>query len=374
MLSDLASPMLVVIGLLAGVWFTARLHAVPPARGPRRGSTTVIVPARDEEANLPRLLGSLAPWSAEVEVVVVDDGSTDATAAVVRAHGARLITAPPPPDGWLGKPWACWVGAGAASGERLVFLDADTELGPDGLTALVDAHDRLAADGLLSVQPYHRTEQVYEQASAVANVVSMIGSGCFSPAAPTDRAMAFGPCLVTTASAYRAVGGHRRVATEVIEDIHLARAYREARRPVRALVGGTTVRYRMYPEGIGQLVEGWSKNLSGGFRLAPAGPTVAGALWVTAGLTIALAVIGSLRSWPGATAGAAWPFVAWVAYAAHLHWLLRRIGSFRWWSAWAFPLPLAAFVALFARSAVLRVVRHRVSWRGRTIALHRAGT
>src|SRR5688500_1526710 len=132
---------LVVLGVVSGWWATARLRTLPAPGGRAHGLTSVVVPARNEADRLPGLLRSLHPWPADVEVIVVDDGSTDATAAVARQHGATVVAAPPAPPGWLGKPWACWVGAEAARGARLVFLDADTELGPDALARLAAVHE-----------------------------------------------------------------------------------------------------------------------------------------------------------------------------------------------------------------------------------------
>ena len=92
-------------------------------------SVSVVVPARDEEQTLPALLRSVAEQLPEVhEVVVVDDASRDATAAVARAGGARVVPAGTPPPGWTGKAWACHTGAAATTGDLLLFLDADTVL------------------------------------------------------------------------------------------------------------------------------------------------------------------------------------------------------------------------------------------------------
>ena len=87
----------------------------------------MIIPARNEAHNLPRLLESLASQSVQPrEVIVVDDGSTDDTAEIARRHGAEVLVSKPLPEGWRGKPWACHQGAEAASGDLLCFVDADT--------------------------------------------------------------------------------------------------------------------------------------------------------------------------------------------------------------------------------------------------------
>jgi 4,4'-diaponeurosporenoate glycosyltransferase len=135
------------------------LRAVPTSRSGATGRPTVsvVVPARDEEQTLPALLAALRGSTVPVvEVVVVDDGSADRTAEVARDGGARVLAAGAPPVGWTGKAWACHVGAGATTGDLLLFLDADTVLAPDALAGLLELHARHG--GLVSVQPHHRVE------------------------------------------------------------------------------------------------------------------------------------------------------------------------------------------------------------------------
>lgn len=351
---------LVAIGWLAGTVLLWRLPTPPAATvSGLAGTVSVVIPARNEEASLPRLLASLAAQhEPPAEVIVVDDGSTDATAAVARAAGATVLAAPALPPGWLGKPWACHVGAEAAAGDRLLFLDADTWLAPDGVARLAAAHDGLTPTGLLSVQPFHAVERPYEQLSAVCNVVPILASGvaALGPARPSP--MAFGPCLVTTSEDLDAAGGFAAVRTQIVEDVALARAYREAGRVVRCLGGGGTVRFRMYPDGLRSLIEGWTKNLAGGAaRTSP--PALLGALaWVCAGM----AVLADAITDPSPVVAGAW-----VVLSLQLGWMLRRLGSFHWATALLFPVPLLAFVALFVRSAALRLAGRPVAWRGRRI-------
>lgn len=358
----IVTPVLVGVGVLAGTFLTWRLPRLGVPTGPSR-SVSVIVPARDEEHTLPTLLAGLD--SAGCEVIVVDDGSTDATAAVARGHDVTVLTAGEPPPGWLGKPWACQRGAERAIGDVLVFLDADVELAPGAIGALTGELARQG--GLVSVQPHHRPVRAYEQLSAYFNAVAVMGVGAFTPIRRIEPAGAFGPCLATSRADYVAVGGHAGVRDRVLEDVHLAHRYRAHGLPVTCRVGGSEVAFRMYPAGIGQLVEGWSKNIALGAAATKPWAAAGAAVWVAAGASAAAAGLVGLARW-AAGGGVPWVGIAaWVLVAAHLAWVLRRLGRFRWWASVVFVVPLAAFVTIFARSAVLTLARRRVRWRGRSI-------
>jgi hypothetical protein len=338
----------------------------------------VVVPARDEEHALPALLEALHQLTVPViDVIVVDDGSRDGTAAVARAGGALVVPAGTLPPGWTGKAWACHVGARAARGDLLLFLDADTVLtAAEALAGLLELHDRHG--GLVSVQPFHCTERPYEQLSAYFNVVSLMASGAFARRR-TARSMAFGPCLLTSRADYRRAGGHAAVRREVLDDVSLAAAYQRAGLSVRCVAGGRAVRMRSYPGGFRQLAAGWTKNIASGASAAPPPAAIATAVWVSAHHAVAVGgVLALLEAVAGLDSLASGHPVlwasAWVGFAGQLRGILRRVGSFRWWTWALFPLPLLAFDALFARSAALTAVRRSVRWRGRDVDLRRGGS
>lgn len=351
---------------------------------------SVVVPARDEARTLPALLAALRAQDVRpLEVVVVDDASADDTAAVATAGGAHVVPAGPVPAGWTGKAWACHVGAEVAHGDLLLFLDADTTLAPGALAALLYAHAEHG--GLVSVQPHHRVVRAHEQLSAHFNLVAVIASGAFTASpegspggspggsptgAPGARApMAFGPCLLTTRDDLARAGGHAAVRAEVLDDAALAAAYARAGLPVWCAMGGDLVSMRSYPDGLAQLVAGWTKNIASGAGAAARTASLGTAAWVAGQHAVAMGAAVSLAVTAAGGAGsllAGSPLLwalAYVGTALHLRALLRRVGDFRWW-AWAlYPVPLLAFDLVFARSALLTVVRRTVSWRGRPVAV-----
>lgn len=364
-----------LVAALAGAWWLLRDLRTVPRGACRDGSpsVSVVIPARDEESTLPALLASLRRLGTPAsEVVVVDDGSRDATAAVARAAGASVVAATAPPPGWTGKAWACHLGVGATRGDLLLFLDADTVLEPDALDGLLVVHQRHG--GLVSVQPFHAVVRPYEQLSSYFNVMSLLASGAFTRR-PAMRPMAFGPCLLTSRADYERAGGHEAVRGEILDDVQLAAAYDRAGLPVRCAVGGDAIRMRSYPGGLRQLADGWTKNFASGASAAAPAPTLAAVLWVSAHHAVAvgalIALVEAVTGW-GASLTVGDPLLwalAWVAVAAQLGWILRRVGSFRWWTWALFPVCLLAFDAIFGWSAVHTVGRRSVRWRGRSVDL-----
>ncbi len=352
-----------------GVWLLARIRGPRVSRTGRaaevQGPTvSVIVPARNEEASLPHLLASLAAQTVPaMEVIVVDDHSEDATAALAAAAGVTVLDAPPLAEGWRGKPAACAAGSELATGELLVFLDADVTLTPGALAAVVDEHRR--SGGLVSVQPFHMTARPYERLSAVCNVVSMMGTLAFTGPPRREVTMAFGPCMVTSRADYDAVGGHSdpTVRSQVIEDIFLARCYRAAGRPVSVLGGRTMVRFRMYPGGLRQLIDGWTRSLGVGARGASPLAIIGPFLWVWGALVAAWDGLMALVGGPHRVVDA----VVYAVWAVQIGWMLHRVGRFGSLTAALFPVPVLAFVALFLRSALLLLTRGQVRWRGRLV-------
>jgi 4,4'-diaponeurosporenoate glycosyltransferase len=362
---------LVVLRLAAGVWLMWSVRTPRPDGDPRVAvaepgvdGISVVVPARDEEENLPGLLASLA---SNVDVVVVDDGSSDGTCRVARSCGARVVEAGEPPDGWVGKSWACHRGAAAASGGTLVFADADVRFGPGGLEAVLACHRERG--GLVSVQPFHEPGSPGERLTSLFNVVAFAATDAASPLGSRRGVRgAFGPVMVTGRGVYEAVGGHDRVRSSIVDDVALSAVFRSAGESVTVLAGGEAVRFRMYPGGLGEMVEGFTKNLAAGasaVRRSTAGLVVA---WITLLVQAAAAPVIALWS-GGAVAG---PAVLYLVVALQCWWMSRRLGSFGVGTALVFPASLALFLFVFTRS-VLATVRGAVTWKGRRVTVRPQG-
>jgi 4,4'-diaponeurosporenoate glycosyltransferase len=209
--------------------------------------------------------------------------------------------------------------------------------------------------------------------------VALLGAGTGGPPRRRwwRRPFAFGPAVAVPADAYRRIGGHAAVSGAVIEDVALAAAADREGVTVTGLLAGSMAAYRMYPDGLARLVEGWTKNLALGGAAAPVLRTAAVAVWVTAALRSGLDLAAAAAAaGPGGGGGGGWglavPAVAYLLFAVQFHAVARRIGRFGPVASALFPVILGAFVALFAWSAALAYGRGTVRWRGRTIDVRRA--
>lgn len=328
---------------------------------------SLIIPARNEEKNLVRLLKSIAQEKrGPEEIILVDDHSEDTTAEVGLKAGCGVIRSQELPEGWVGKTWACWQGAGQAKGDLFLFLDADTFLEAGGLPPLISTYR--GRGGLFSVYPYHRMERPYEQLSAFFNLIAMAGTGSFTMLGERLRPKgAFGPCILCSRQDYFAVGGHahEKVRGEILETLALGGAFHKAGMPVHVYGGKGALSYRMYPEGIGSLMQGFGKSFGVGMQGTPWFLFVLIVLWVAGGFSITRHLLQhGLQGDLGA-------FSAWAVmdllYVLQVFWMLVRIGTFRFYTALFFQIPLFFFLAVFLLSLFQTFGLGRVSWKGRAV-------
>ena len=334
-----------------------RLRVPDPAAAPPRERVAVLVPARDEEEQIGGCVRALRAavdrWPVPAEILVLDDGSTDATAARARAAGARVLDGAPPPPAWLAKPWACRRLADATRADVLVFVDADVRVAPHGLAATVDLLRRSGLDLVcphprqLAVSPAERLVQPLLAWSWLATLP--LGIAERSPR-PTLTA-ANGQLLAVDAHAYRAAGGHPRAA--VLDDIALLRAFKA--HGLRGVVAdGTDVAScRMYA-GAAELRAGYTKSLWAAFGTRPRAAAVLALLGLVHVVPAVAALGGSRVGLAGYLAG-----VASRALAA------RRTGA-RVADALAHPVSVLALAGLTADSWRARRAG-TLRWRGRPV-------
>src|SRR6185437_2094545 len=248
---------------------------------------SVVIPARNERRNIERCVRSvLASHYAPLEVIVVDDHSTDGTGDIARAIARddarlRVIEAPPLPDGWFGKQWACATGAAAVNGTLLVFTDADTRHAPDLLPRAVNELDACEVD-LLSVVGHQEMHSFWER--VIQPQLFMLlsirygGAEAVSATRRPENAIANGQFILVRRDAYDAMDGHALVRDRVAEDLSLAQEWVRAGRRIALLLAIDQLSTHMYAS-LAELIAGWRKNIYAGGRHAALGGRVGRALY-----------------------------------------------------------------------------------------------
>lgn len=279
-------PWVLVLGFLVlGVRLPRRLPATTaePSREWRRAS--VVIPARNEEHNIERVLRSLiASDYPDLEVIVVDDRSEDGTAAAVRRVAAelegvesptiRLVDGDDLPDGWLGKPWACQQGGRVATGDYILFTDADTRHAPDLLRRVVAEVEQSGADALSLVGRQLMLsfwERVVQPQIFTSLLFRYRNNRDPHPPARWRDAIANGQYIFFERDTYEAIGGHAAVKGEVVEDMKMAQHLVKNGYALEVRMAEGSFATRMYAS-LGELVRGWSKNvILGGMATIPPG-------------------------------------------------------------------------------------------------------
>ena len=235
-----------------------------------RPHVSILIPARNEEANIGACLkGFLSQNYDNFEILVLDDQSTDRTGAIIEKFSERhpkvqAIHGKPLPTGWLGKNWACHQLSQAATGEILIFTDADNCPAPNAIANTVAYMQQLDI-GLLSAFPEKLTRTLPEK--LVVPVVDMfVYAGLPLWLTYFSRfpslAAASGLWLAFTREAYQRVGGHQVVSNQVVEDVELSRLAKKKGIKILTLAGTRVVSCRMY-HSFSEVWNGFSKNLFG---------------------------------------------------------------------------------------------------------------
>jgi 4,4'-diaponeurosporenoate glycosyltransferase len=356
--------------LLAGAaawWLFGNLRPLPRGAGRPGAKVSVVVPARNEADGIGALLDTLAAQTMPVhEVIVVDDQSEDDTARLAAERGARVVSGKVLPDGWLGKPWACHQGAQLATGDLLMFVDADVRLGDDAVDRLVTASE----DGevVVSVCPWHAIERAYEELSVFFNLLMVGGIGASGPRGQDAGGIGlFGQVMMISRRHHAAVGGHGAVRRVVLENLRMSKMLEEMGIRRRSYVGLGSVTMRMFPGGAGDLVASWLKGFASGAGLTPRWAMTVASLWLSGLMMVIVAVPVGLATAAGERVALAVLGAAYLAACGPLVALFKRVGRFSPWSALCFPVPLLFYQVVFGLAVARARSGVKVKWKGRDV-------
>jgi chlorobactene glucosyltransferase len=345
------------------------LSDVPPLSGE---PLSIVIPARNEAATIETAVRSILASSYQpLELIVVDDRSTDDTANIVARLAAgdrrlRLLRGEKLPNGWFGKPWACHQGYLAASADLLLFTDADTRHEPELLGRAVGALRQERAD-LVTISPHQRCDTFWERL-IMPQIWLLLGLR-YHPrrvnrAIRERDVIANGQFILVGREAYRATGGHEAVRHEVAEDLALAQAFLRAGRKIHFAFAERLMETRMY-HSLAHMVEGWSKNIYlGGRRSFPHEPALralvpvmlVAALFFWLAPPVALALSGG--------EGVLGPAAVIATCLSLVFWGLISYGM-RIPPGYALGYPLGAVMTLYIVARSTWRGARRVEWRGR---------
>jgi chlorobactene glucosyltransferase len=362
----------------AATWVDAPLLPVAPDEP--LPSLSIVVPARNEERSIEACVRSLlAQRWLDVEVIVVDDRSTDATPAILeRLAGEdarlRVVRGEPLPDGWIGKPWALAQGERLARGAWLLFTDADSVHDPRGAASILWLALRAGADAV-SIATHQELGTFWERA-VLPSILGFIlfGAGTLGaindPAKPRS-AVANGQYILVRRAAYDALGGHAALRHEIVEDVEFARRLKADGRFRYLLLGGHRIAsVRMY-HSVREIWDGFTKNVfmgANGDLRALSGAMLFMLLISVAPPALAARAVARRRFIDAAEA-----LACTLAIVTTASWGMRR-AAFPRRLALLQPLGTAFFAAVIANSTLRVLTGRGVEWRGRRYSGRRPPT
>jgi chlorobactene glucosyltransferase len=356
-----------------------RVGALPVPAGAVLPSLTVIVPARNESANIGPCLRSLLAQqypALRLRIVVIDDHSQDHTAAIVASLASgdsrvTLLSAPPLPGGWNGKVHACWYALQVlpADTEWVCFLDADMRAHPFALASAVQVAQQGGLD-LLSLAPRHELRSLAERLIIPCGlyVLGFSQDSARIEAPESEEALCTGQFMLVRRRAYDHVGGYAMVCHAICEDLALGRLFKRHRLKVRLEDGSAVLVTRMYT-GWSTLWPGLAKNLVDMLGGPSRTVLIAASAVVLSWCAVILPLIDAAACHSGVHGACAALVLALLgsaaAFALHFAGALH-FGIPRWY-ALAFPVGYTIGAVLALESVRWRLVR-RVEWKGRTYA------
>ncbi len=352
--------------LLLGIVAFGLLFCKIPTLGSRYANgalkVSIVIPVRNESSNIKGLLESIKRQGyAPHEIICVDDDSSDNSCNIIREiNGVLLLQSEKGIECMNKKAVACQVGAANATGDLLLFLDADVRLADDAISCIVGEYeDKKHA---ISVQPYHKLSKMYENMSYFFNLVQLAANGCCSSLNFKNAGM-YGPTILINRSLYNKIGGHSCAFNSIVDDMELGRELSKQGYNYSIFTGGKHISFRMYDGGIKSLKDGWEKNIATGANYTPAILFLLTFIWLT-GCSSCVAMLTRSFSDSSYLIPGLLFYLIWVLLQ---HIVAVRLGSFKLYASLLYPAWFIGFCLIFLASAIKRLLHIPVVWRGRKI-------
>lgn len=324
---------------------------------------SVIIPMRNEEHNVETILNDLDNQNFKFhEIICVDDNSSDSTASIIKQNKVKYLLIDSLKNGWKGKTWACQRGAEEASGDVLLFLDADVKLSKNAIPSLLARYSKVNRP--VSILPYHNVKKRHEFFSLFFNLLEVCVT-YLSIFKKTEYVGFYGPVLLVDRQLFLEHGGYEKVKNDVVEDYFLGKYYKSKGINVDLLLGSDQIQFRMYPKGLSQLVEGWAKNFS------------------KAALSTSLSLVAMIILWIGYLVSIFFHLcrgiylnnmilvgifgLVYLLAVAKLYVDLKNIGSFPLIVCVLYPIYLLAFILIFLYSIFSTFIFKTTTWKGRRL-------
>ncbi len=364
----LHSAIIIVIGILSSYILFYKFPVLKTKKTDwSQYKLSVIIPARNEEETIRLLLQDLMAQKTTIhEIICVDDASTDKTLEVATSFGVRTISIKDKPKDWTGKSWACQKGAMVATGDMLLFLDADVRLSPNAISTLLDRYHENKC--VISVQPYHHTEKYYEQFSFFFNLIQIAGNGISVWGKPKNMGL-YGPVILIDQKTYLAIDRHSAAKTSVVDDVVLGEKLKQMGFPFKLFLGSKDISFRMYGDDFKSLYQGWIKNYATGALKSDPFIFCLVFLWVTSCLSSSIFFVQSLTTFNMGLILLATCFC--FLWLVELFRLSSAIGRFKKTTVIFYPVYLVFFVLIFSISLLKKIFKVDVVWKDRKIKLEK---
>lgn len=350
-----------ILGIVVCIFLVFRLKPLKVSKKSNRPTISIIIPARNEAHRITPTLESLKPYLSTHQILIVDDNSTDQTASLCKELGFEVITPDKKPEHIKGKPWALSQGALHAKHDIVMFLDADVIVEPKGIERLIDLY--LKENHPISIQPYHTMKHAYERLSFVFNMLVVMSSFSYTLIPSKTISAFFGPCQIMSKETFMIHGLDPNVTNKVLEDIYLGKSLLQGGHKISSYIGKGMISFRMYPEGIFDMLGGFSKNFATGAIAIGVIPSALLIIWLSSlYASLNMMIQSYLRNEWIILSTSIYLFTGLLLYIKS-----RHIGNFKWTLIVLYPIHAIFFLLTFIWSFIKIYIIKRNSWKGRRV-------